>query len=478
MTGNRYAGFDDLDRPSSSCKAPPRFRPHGFALSSRRSFMDRSGGNEASVWRSGKMHVDQMTVQASREPVAIIVAPPWLRTGTGRVIEAQIEYYRARGFRTAFVAVANHPLHVKSDPMWRRFREGAEDLACDVVAIAALRRRPRPRTPLRRIRQLFCRRTALDWIIELGTIANLPVDLVDFAGSDALCVMHVNHVYTMGFAERLAKCLSSQRVPTIVDTHDIQAHIISDNGYENPWTRRQDSQDELLKREVRWLSRADVLVHISAEDLAFFSARIPWRPHVLAVPPVPGPQRSISDEAAPPADLLFVGTGHIANLKALVWFFEAVWPILAPMGLSLTIVGAVDELMRLQQPGLFGTYRSHFVGGVRSLNAYYRAARCVIAPMTSGRGISIKTIEAMAFARPLVATSKAFRGMPLDEIAAAGLLPRDDPSDFAEAVMSSLGAEQEGARNRAIYEKLFSPAKYFAAMDAANRLATQRHRHL
>jgi glycosyltransferase involved in cell wall biosynthesis len=414
----------------------------------------------------------------ARERTVIIVAPPWLRSGSGRLMEAQIHYYRARGFRTAFIGVANHRGHIAADPVWGRFREGAADLGSDAVAIAALERRPTPRALLRRLRQLFAHHTALDWIIEVGARARLPEDLAGFGNGAPPALIHANLVYTLGFAERLARHLWSEPVPIIVDTHDVQADICGDNSLENPWTRQIDTPERLLRRELRWLARAAALVHVSEDDLTFFSAHLPQVPQVLAVPPImpdPAAQPAVSAAlSVEPCDLLFVGAGHIANRLALEWFFAEVWPLLAPSGLTLTIVGDVEELVRLQRPELYRVHRAHFVGPVASINAYYRAARCVIAPMVSGRGTSMKTIEAMAFARPLVGTSKAFRGMPVQQLRADGLTPFDEPQAFAAAVRSALGAEHEGARNRAIYDGIFSQARYFAAIDEANRFALGR----
>ena len=77
------------------------------------------------------------------------------------------------------------------------------------------------------------------------------------------------------------------------------------------------------------------------------------------------------------------------------------------------------------------------MGEVADLAPYYRAARCVIAPMISGSGTSIKTIEALALGKPFVGTSKAFRGMPMEQINKAGLRENDDPESFAAAIAGS-----------------------------------------
>jgi len=405
---------------------------------------------------------------------AIVVGPPWLRTGTGRVIEAQIAYYRSRGCRTIFIGVAVEPEHVAQDPIWRRYMVAAGDLRADCVSIAALLGKPKPRKPITRVRHLLRGDTALDWIVEIASLSKLPEDAIAFARGKTPALIHVNHVYTLGFAQRLNMTLSPQgtRIPMIVETHDVQAYILQDRKYYNPWTKRLDSLARLIRSETKQLAAADALVHLSVEDHDFFAARLPNKPQILAMPTLDHVLATKPVRSAPvdPIDLLFIGTAHVANLLAIEWLFTAVWPHIANMDLRLTVVGSIDELVRFELPHIYIAFRNCFVGPVADVAPYYRAARCVIAPMVSGRGISIKTIEAMAFGKPFVGTTKAFRGMPMDTIRAAGVRPCDDARAFAEAISAVLRTEtDEGPRNRVLYERLFSQDTYFRSLDSANQ---------
>src|SRR3954447_23206475 len=76
-----------------------------------------------------------MRLVSDMRPAVIVIGPPWLRTGTGRVLEAQLAYYRDRGYRTAFIGVAVDPGHIASDPIWRRFTDAMGDLGADCVTI-------------------------------------------------------------------------------------------------------------------------------------------------------------------------------------------------------------------------------------------------------------------------------------------------------------------------------------------------------
>ena len=415
-------------------------------------------------------------VAALAAPTVIIVGPPWLRTGTGRVIEAQIAYYRQRGFRVAFIAVPVHASHTPTNPIWVGHETAVGDLRADWTATTPLRRSPNPRSVFLRAEHYLRDSTALDWIVQIGRSGELSSDVVGLIDDHPPTLIHANHVYTLGFANRLRSLARGPTdIPVVVETHDIQSHVIQDDAVPNPWTLRPDSFDRLLRAEIALLRQSKVLVHLSVDDFAFFAAQIPDLPHVLAMPSIDpefisGAISALGPAPPEPIDLLFVGAHHTANLKALEWFFNEVWPVVADRGFTLKIVGHIDNLMRRQVPHLYDRFREHFVGAVADIAPYYRAARCAIAPMVSGRGISVKTIEALAIGIPFVGTAKAFRGMPMNIVKAAGHLPFDQPEAFASAILDALNSHAD-TRSRDLYERLFSREAYFNSMDNVVRLA-------
>ncbi len=329
------------------------------------------------------------------------------------------------------------------------------------------------------IRHAF-RGTALDWMIAIGRSVRLPVDLMHCLADVPVTLLHVNYVQTLGFALRLRKTLAGRRIrlPIVLETHDIQSHLLHERHDLNPWTHQPDRLEDLIHSEISFLRNADVLVHLSVDDFDFFRMQMGHKPHVLALPTIS--EKYISEVQAtvastPIINLLFVGQYHAPNLAAIQWFFEQVWPFLAEHAYNLKIVGAVDRLVRDRFPQIYETFRSCFVGPVADLAVYYSSARCVIAPMVSGSGTSIKTIEALALGKPFVGTSKAFRGMPIDRINAAGIRPYDGPQAFADAIVRTLSDEQQArARSRAAYDCVFSRQASFAARDEAFRFATNK----
>lgn len=419
-----------------------------------------------------------MTALGTRAPVVIIVGPPLPRTGAGRVMQNQVEFYRSRGYAIVFVCVPIHCSFVETHPDWEKIREGIQELGADGAFFAPVDdRRFRIAKYVTWLERRF-RGTALDWIVFTGKSAHLPDDVIRSIRQLPIALMHVNHVYTLGFAERLLRQVRPDHpVPMILETHDVLANSLQERGEINPWTHRYDTVDALLRSELFYLSRSEVLVHCSVDDFDFFKSRLPDKRHILVMPTIDeafisavgAADQSSSDSF----DLLFVGYSTDPNRAAMKWFFAEVWPLISDRGYSIKIVGQIDQFVREFLPEIYRAYRSYFVGPVAELASTYRAARCVLAPMVSGTGISIKTVEALALGKPFVGTSKAYRGMPMDLILQAGLQAYDSPQDFADAIVRALSQEQlAAAASRRAYIKVFSKEAGFASRDQAVRLAT------
>lgn len=410
----------------------------------------------------------------------VIVGPPWPRSGAARVIENQIDYYRGRGFHTVFVVVPFHRAFMRSSPIWDEISEGIQELGAHNSFAAPLEeKRYNAAKCTASLRHAF-RGTALDWEFAMVNSVRLPKDLLQFLHGRPISLFHVNYVQTLGFALRLRKKLRGQgtRIPIILETHDVQSDLLQQRGELNPWTRKPDLLKRTVRSEISQLEKADVLVHLSEDDFRFFQARMPYKPHVLALPTIDEKYVSAVNSTAAfqdAIDLLFVGQNHAPNLAAMKWFFEQVWPLLAENRYNLKIVGAVDTAVKQSLPRVFETFRSCFVGPVADLAPYYRSARCVIAPMVSGSGTSIKTIEALALGKAFVGTWKAFRGIPIERLKVAGVRAYDSPRGFADAVVSILADEQRAnVRSRAVYECIFSIQANFASRDEAVRSATTK----
>jgi len=139
-----------------------------------------------------------------------------------------------------------------------------------------------------------------------------------------------------------------------------------------------------------------------------------------------------------PPSLVFVGTmDYRPNVEAVCWFAGNVWPALKRRvpALRFSIVGRrparqVRRLGRL--PGL------NVTGAVPDVRPYLLSARVAIAPLQVARGVQNKVLEAMAMARPVVASAAALAGLEIS--GCPGVLRAGEPDEWL-SVLSALLAD-------------------------------------
>ncbi len=136
------------------------------------------------------------------------------------------------------------------------------------------------------------------------------------------------------------------------------------------------------------------------------------------------------------AAIVFTGAmDYRPNVDAVVWFGQRVLPMIRerhPRAVFYIVGGKpAEHVKRLARtPGIEVT------GYVPDVRPYLAHCTCAVAPLHIARGVQNKVLEALAMARPVVATEQAATGIP----AAAGrdLLVGRQEDDFAAHVCSIL----------------------------------------
>lgn len=139
----------------------------------------------------------------------------------------------------------------------------------------------------------------------------------------------------------------------------------------------------------------------------------------------------------PAVDIPIVMTGRMdyhPNADGAEWFFHEVLPVLAkdlPKARFYVVGGNPPASLRaLSGPNLVVT------GQVEDVRPYLQHAAAVVAPLRIARGVQNKVLEAMAMAKPVVATQAATRA--LDVVPGVHLWVEDSPSGFASAVVAAV----------------------------------------
>ncbi len=162
--------------------------------------------------------------------------------------------------------------------------------------------------------------------------------------------------------------------------------------------------------------------------------------------------------------IVFTGAmDYWPNIDAVTWFADRIFPAVrgAVPGAQFTIVGsrpseAVGALAR--QPGVVVT------GSVADVRPYLAHAACAVAPLRIARGVQNKVLEAMAMARPVIATPQAAEGIRAE--AGRDYVLAQGEADFAHAVVAQLQSARSAAPARDCILAHYDWARNLAAIDS------------
>jgi sugar transferase (PEP-CTERM/EpsH1 system associated) len=146
-------------------------------------------------------------------------------------------------------------------------------------------------------------------------------------------------------------------------------------------------------------------------------------------------------------ELAIVMTGRMdyrPNYQGALWFANEVFPQIEKSlpGARVYFVGSGPPraLREIAGPKIVVT------GAVADVRPYLQFARAVIAPLLIARGIQNKVLEAMAMAKPVVATQQATRSLGVR--AGHHLWVENQPARFAQAVVEALQGENRETISR------------------------------
>ncbi|MGP8163099.1 MAG: glycosyltransferase [Acidimicrobiales bacterium] len=184
-----------------------------------------------------------------------------------------------------------------------------------------------------------------------------------------------------------------------------------------------------IEREIA--READCVVAISEDEAAFFRENSPTPRNVVVHPPFFAGVSPTPAQLGARRDVGFVAGWSAGadspNADALDWFARRILPHVRARvpGTRLLVTGADPPLnvRRLVTPAI------EFVGRVTSLADFYASVRVVVVPVRYGSGVKMKTVEAVHFGVPTVATTVGAEGIPFDEPDA--LVVADTPDGFA-----------------------------------------------
>jgi polysaccharide biosynthesis protein PslH len=226
------------------------------------------------------------------------------------------------------------------------------------------------------------------------------------------------------FLSELAAHLPTH-VRTVVDTHDLMG-----NRHERYLRAGMRPQwfSTTRAEELSALNRAKAVIAIQNDEADYLrknlSTEVFCVGHLLdtniRMLPDPGGAR-----------ILFVGSANPINVQGLDWFLKSVFPQIhrEMPSTELAIAGPVGRERVWPD-------RVLVLGDLESLADTYTNATIVINPVQFGTGLPVKTIEALGYGKPVVATPAGIRGIESDFHGALAL--GQTPEAFAERVLELL----------------------------------------
>lgn len=205
-----------------------------------------------------------------------------------------------------------------------------------------------------------------------------------------------------------------QQVPAVVDLIDVDSqkwfdYAAAGEGLRAWLYRLEGRRVRAVERALPSWARAATLV--SAAEVDLFQTFCPWDGVHVVTNGVDLDYFQPSAPAVAENGCVFVGAlDYRPNVDAACWFARDVWPIIrrSHPETCLRLVGRqpVTEVCRLAEvPGV------EVVGQVPDVRPYVAGAAVAVAPLRIARGLQNKVLEAMAMAKPVVASPPALAAL-------------------------------------------------------------------
>jgi sugar transferase (PEP-CTERM/EpsH1 system associated) len=248
-------------------------------------------------------------------------------------------------------------------------------------------------------------------------------------------------------------------VPVLADLVDVDSQKFADYAAKGSgpkaWLYRWEGA-RLRQVERRLCQRSAAITLVSEAEAELFRHSCPNDKTIAVKNGVDLEFFSPVDQAPQSKRCVFIGAlDYPPNIDGIGWFCNEVWPHLRAThpGATLAIVGRqpVPAVRRLDAiPGV------EVIGSVPDVRPHVAAASVAVVPLRIARGIQNKVLEALAMAKPVIASPSALEG--LEVTAGEHVLSAVSVSDW----ISSL-------------EMLFRDSRFGAQLGEAGREFVETH---
>ncbi|NEQ52232.1 MAG: glycosyltransferase family 4 protein [Leptolyngbya sp. SIO3F4] len=272
-------------------------------------------------------------------------------------------------------------------------------------------------------------------------------------------VVMIDHLHGCMAGRQLSKYL---QVPLILRSHNIE-HLYCKNLYASAQGYRKLvrllSLNGLEKLEKETLTECSAFYDISVDDLEY------WRSlgfkHGRFLPPTINlaemklaQYNSTSKNTQEEFDVVFLGNLNTENnVAGLVWFLTEVAPRLKDKEPDIKILISGSNPVRKIIDICASLDYVTLIANPKSAADIYRSGRVLINPMAVGGGVSIKAIDMLSAARPIVTLPKGVGGLP--ERSKSLFYIAEDSESFAEKILFCLHEHLDNVADYSLLDDLF-----------------------
>ncbi|TVR18844.1 MAG: glycosyltransferase [Balneolaceae bacterium] len=213
----------------------------------------------------------------------------------------------------------------------------------------------------------------------------------------------------------------------ILDTHDVfgnRNQMLQELGIDDFW------YSTTKEEEKKGLLRADKIIAIQSHEEEYFRKLAEDKAEVGTVGHFIEPQ-FLPLSHAKLNHFGFIGSENPLNINGLQWFIEEVLPLIKQKFTEFKFIVGGRICQKFGESEDF-----ELLGEFDSINDFYADCSFTINPIQAGTGLKIKTIESLAYGRPVVSSSNGAAG--LESFINNGIWVADEAEQFADHIISCL----------------------------------------
>lgn len=218
-----------------------------------------------------------------------------------------------------------------------------------------------------------------------------------------------------------------QRCLKLIDTHDVMC--FREYRFYQHKMLKAISMSVSYQEEQSILERFDAVLAIQKHEYKILRKMLPQKVIILCPHSISYSgqnQRHVNKIE----NIGFIGADNEANRSGLDWFLKQVWPIVKQLDLKLYIFGKVgDRFQRLCD----SDESINNMSDQLSQAEIYSMVDCMINPVFVGGGLKIKTLEALAYSKPIISSQEGSVG--IENPGQNGIIMAQNRLEFIEALI-------------------------------------------